>query len=663
MRLSTPLFVAIVFFGEPAAWAQTTFTELALSDSSLHDSPATDFWINSSAPADADLDGDLDLLILGIHVTHATDSTAALIEDRLTLYRNDGPLGDSAWALTPLPAPIGNLQGTRADLAWGDYDSDGDLDVVLCVQGEGGWYQGAMALYRNDGGVLIRTTTVLPDYFESNGAQQVDRRSITWADADNDGDLDLLIPSVFAFVDGHYEYVPTALLRNDGPGQGNAWRFTDVGAAFPPTHEATTAWGDMDTDGDLDLLLADFAEELSFARTYRNDGGVFTEAGLPLPHVSEGTVDWGDADGDGDLDVLAAGLLHDDSTGLGEQAVRIYRNEGTHYEPVLVQQTGGGSWTGFTAATWADYDSDGDVDILVAGGVEVGLDSVGVARVYANEGGTFVLAAELPAPDIGWAVGTFAWYDVDGDGDLDYFVSGGYEENGGPRYVARAQLFRNDAVAMNHPPAPPNDLVAVPTENSVTLSWGAADDDHTPAAALTYNLWVRLAPGSDIVSPQSQPDGSGTRLLPEAGNVSHNTTWTLRDLPEGEYEWTVQAIDNAFNGGAFAPTGTFTIGMVTTGEDGTPPARFALLSPVPNPSGEVAVVRFDLPEAAAVALRVFDLLGREVLALPARPVGAGAARSLAVDVASLPAGSYLYRVEAARGGTTEHRTGQLTVAR
>ena len=65
--------------------------------------------------------------------------------------------------------------------------------------------------------------------------------------------------------------------------------------------------------------------------------------------------------------------------------------------------------------------------------------------------------------------------------------------------------------------------------------------------------------GSDIVSPLARP-GTGQRLLPKAGNVSLNRDWTLRDLPDGEYEWWVQAVDNVKNRSAFRTVGqTLTI--------------------------------------------------------------------------------------------------------
>jgi hypothetical protein len=141
------LALAAVALTAPSARAQQGFTEFALTDPDLNSSPETDFWIASAAPADVDADGDLDLLVAGYFVVYFES-----VEERLTLYRNDGPLDATTWALTPVPVEATGLYFNSADLAWGDYDNDGDPDVVVAAYGE-------TALYRNDDGVLARTCT------------------------------------------------------------------------------------------------------------------------------------------------------------------------------------------------------------------------------------------------------------------------------------------------------------------------------------------------------------------------------------------------------------------------------------------------------------------------------------------------------------------------
>ncbi len=563
---------ATVLLGVQPAHAQLGFTEFALSDPDLNSSPETDFWIASAAPADIDGDGDLDLLVAGYFVVYFQS-----VEHRLTLYRNDGPASATTWNLTPVPLDTSGLYFNAADLAWGDYDNDGDPDVAV------GGYTTPIALFRNDAGVLVRTSTVLPEYLEDSGFSTLDLHSITWVDNDNDGDLDLLIPS----VPDQFNYQPTQLWRNDGPGTGDAWTFTDTGTALPAAANAVSAWSDLEGDGDLDLLLANVSPYGdNFMNVYRNDAGTMQLASSGLAFIRYGMADWGDVDDDGDLDIVYAGNI-DLPNGTGETIVRILFGDAqggyTPFDVVHEFESPTEPWLDFTAVTWADYDSDGDKDLLVSGEWLGNGEIFGRSLVYANSAGAFAPASEpLPAPIAGNAGGAFTWFDIDSDGDLDYFVAGAYYVPGGNGLVeARAQLFRNDAAAPNTAPSAPGNLNATSGGSaSVQLTWNAPSDDATPVGSLTYDLEITL-PGGGSAS---------ARVLPEPGNVDTNTSWTVRDLAPGPYSWSVRALDSAFNGSARA-VGTFTV----AGNVGTPfcsgDGSLATLCPcappnsVPSPSG------------------------------------------------------------------------------
>ena len=393
-------------------------------------------------------------------------------------------------------------------------------------------------LYRNDGGALTAQATALPGYLEdSTYSGSYDLRSLAWADADNDGDLDLLVPSVYD--EESFEY-STRLLRNDGPDGAGGWLFADANAALDPTVHAQSAWADDDGDGDLDLLLVnvDPYTETGFVRRYGNQGGAFTGSDLLGIRLDHGQADWGDADADGDLDLLVAGNIQEaDET--FDTVLRVYRNEGGGYAEITLIDAASADWLDLLAASWADYDSDGDVDLLVTGNF-VGPEEIeGRSEIFANDGGSFApLGVALPAPidSIGRG-GTFTWFDLDGDGDLDYLVAGAYFVPGGNGLVeARMHLYRNGVLASNSAPTAPSDLTAVPTLAGAILEWSPATDDHTPAQALTYDLEVRRA---------GAPAADAERL-PEPGNVSAVTSWSLDGLETGLYTWRVTAVDSAF---------------------------------------------------------------------------------------------------------------------
>lgn len=521
-----------------------TFTEVTPPLDPLWVTDANhDFWLNAAAPADVDGDGDLDFAAIGFFVEYNVSS-----QDRLVVFLNDGPDQDGNWTFSTQDLDLGDQFSGASDLAWGDLDGDGDLDLAVASEG-------ATEIFRNDAGVLARIVTTLPGYREESGyTGAYALGSLTWADADNDADLDLLIPSVF---DSETFSFKTVLMRNDGSDGAGGWRFTDVGAVLDGSVHAQTAWADQDGDGDLDLFMAnvDNLFDDSYVRTYRNEGdGRFT-VGEPIGavRVRYGLGDWADYDGDGDLDILVVGLIQDVDD-VFRNVLRVYVNENGSYVVNPVVETDFFPWLDLYAATWADYDSDGDVDILLTGTTIGDSQIEGRSEIYVNEGGEFfALGGELPAPigSVGRG-GSFTWFDIDGDGDLDYFVAGAYYVPGGNGLVeAQMHLYRNDAVAQNAEPGAPAGLSAEVVGNSVALSWLAASDDSTPTAALTYDLQV-------VPSVEAATLLANQRRLPEPGNVSAVTRWSLDGLAPGSYTWAIRGVDSAYNGGP-AAEGTFAV--------------------------------------------------------------------------------------------------------
>jgi hypothetical protein len=522
-----------------------SFTQQTMLGSELFvTGPNTDFWITAIAPADVDGDGDLDLAVLGFYVVYYES-----VEHILVIFRNNGATG-SGWSFTEQQVPLGEVFSLGAsDLAWGDYDNDGDPDLAVGSEG-------ATVLYRNDAGTLAPAATnpsVLPGYDEASSyTGAYDLRSITWADVDNDGDLDLLLPSVFDR--GTFEY-STRLLRNDGDA-GAAWRFTDTSVSIDPTVHAQSAWADDDGDGDLDLLLTNVDPDsgAGFIKRFENVGGDFVGEDLLGIRVEHGLADWGDYDADGDLDILVAGLIQEEDDTFAT-TLRIYRNDGGTYTPILLPLPNA-NWLDLHAATWADYDSDGDIDLLVTGSFVGDSEIEGQSEIYRNTGGTLTpLGVALPAPidSIGRG-GAFTWFDLDNDGDLDYLVAGAYYVPGGNGLVeAQINLFRNETPAVNRAPTAPSELTTRIRNDGIRLNWAAASDDVTPKAALTYELELRRV---------GQTFGRAMRE-PAPGTLGATDKWTVA-LPPGRYKWSVRAVDAAYNSGP-RTTATLTVTAATSG--------------------------------------------------------------------------------------------------
>jgi hypothetical protein len=97
--------------------------------------------------------------------------------------------------------------------------------------------------------------------------------------------------------------------------------FTDIQAGVPPHYRGAAAWGDMDNDGWLDLVMTGSSTNSLQGEIYLNSGGTFAnKMNAELPRAEDGSVALGDIDNDGRLDVLMTG--HNSSIHLG----RIYQN-------------------------------------------------------------------------------------------------------------------------------------------------------------------------------------------------------------------------------------------------------------------------------------------------------------------------------------------------
>ncbi|MBK7173260.1 MAG: VCBS repeat-containing protein [Bacteroidales bacterium] len=604
-----------------------SFTEITPNDPLFITPADEDFWVNATAPADFDNDGDLDIAVIGYYVIYNVGA-----EYKLVLMRNEGQAGMNEWDFSYVDVPMGSMSSGSSDLAWGDADGDGDLDLVAGSND-------LTFLFLNDSGTLVQSNTTLPGYWEENSQAEFDLRSMSWADFDNDGDQDLLIPSVY---DAQSFSFRTALMRNDGLDSNGDLLFTETGPVLDPTNHAQTAWADVDADQDLDLFVVNIAPlfDNSYIRRYLNqgDGTFLAEEILGSVAVTYGEAQWGDYDGDGDLDILLAGGVNEANGSYTHMVIRIYTNENGTYVPFeAVSNLEADGWFDISAATWADYDSDGDMDILVAGNYNSGTNIEGRARIYSNNNGIFTdSGTELPAPrasgDLG---GTFSWLDMDGDGDLDYYIAGQYFVPGGNGLVeSQMHLYRNDAQIINLPPAAPGGLQSeITAGHTVRLSWEPVIDDHTPTASLTYDLEL-YKDNTPVVIPER---------MPQPGTLSAVNEWVVEGLPDGNYQWIVRAVDAAF-AGSETVVGSFSIGLTTELQE-VMASRISLGQNVPNPASERTKIPFTLPTQAYVTIHVYGALG-QIVAVPLNHTFMQAgSHEISLDTGNLPEGVYYYRLE------------------
>lgn len=522
-------------------------------------------------------------------------------------------------------------------LAWGDYDNDGDLDLVIAGLAPAPDNEYVTRLYRNDGGTMSDVGVGVPGFAEA---------SVAWGDYDRDGDLDLLISGILC------SFPATRIYRNSG---GADPTFHNAYANLPGRRHGAVAWGDYDNDGDLDIALCGGDNsDTEHTQVFRNSGGLnpsFTDAALAsLTALKWGSISWADYDKDGDLDLLVTG--YSSQFGVGDRT-KLYNNNGAATPALGEVQEPAGSGI-YSAADWGDYDNDGDLDLVETGGqslnvhadiyqsddyyfsgINAGLTGVGWGSArwgdYNNDGkldvllvggndhqnGTSVIQQAPTFTDIGAGLAgvggignnsgsSAAWGDYDNDGDLDVALAGR-----GPTVNVISRIYRNDCGTTNTPPTAPTNLAATVNGNTITFSWSPATDAQTPQAGLTYNLRVGTTPGSaNVISPQANLS-NGYRRLPAMGNTNLGTSWTLRVPGAGSYYWSVQAVDGSYAGGPFAAEqGTGVTAVEETDTQGS-----LLRIEGPNPLSKAVTISYNLPTADHVRIGIYDVAGRLVRTL------------------------------------------------
>ena len=93
------------------------------------------------------------------------------------------------------------------------------------------------------------------------------------------------------------------------------------------------------------------------------------------------------------------------------------------------------------------------------------------------------------------------------------------------------------------------------------------------------------------------------------------------------------------------------------------PETFALHGNYPNPFNPSTSINFDLPESADVEIQVIDMIGRQVMTLPATTIAAGANRTVQIDASRLASGPYFYRVIAKMESKTLVETGRMMLVK
>ncbi|HPG39936.1 MAG TPA: FG-GAP-like repeat-containing protein [bacterium] len=261
------------FFRNVGGKSFTRITEAGPGSDTNNSFDAT--WI------DLDKDGRLDLVVSNVRVMGVGDG----IEN--SVYHNNGD-GTFTSLNNAVAADLSNNTST----SWTDIDNDGDLDCFIPDFG----LKDKLYINNNDGSFTAVTNSPVVDYEGISISGQ-------WADYDNDMDMDLFIAT------GYPDARRDVLFNNNG--DGTFVKVTEGDIVNIPTPCWNGSWGDFDNDGDLDIYLCTLPGNNIL---YQNNGdGTFIRI---IDDVSVSstfdacTAIWGDVDKDGDLDLVANDLTN-----------------------------------------------------------------------------------------------------------------------------------------------------------------------------------------------------------------------------------------------------------------------------------------------------------------------------------------------------------------
>ena len=317
------------------------------------------------------------------------------------LYRNNG---DGTFTEAAESAGVTEPRWSTS-CAFADYDRDGNLDLYVvnyivfdidenpwCGLREKGiraycepdnFIAQSDTLYRNNGDGTFTDVTQTAGIYNTTGKGL----GVVWADYNNDGAADIYVAN---------DSTENLFYRNNGDGTFEEVGFM-VGVALSengaPENGMGTTFGDWNNDGWFDLTVTNYAQQTN--TLYHNDAdGFFTDATattktaqLTYPYLGWATA-FIDYDNDGYQDLFVAnGHLHENLAELGQEGTYGQRN-------LLFRNNSNGTFTEISetlgpgmkladvsrGATFADYDLDGDIDIVVT-------NSNTAPRLLRNDGG------------------------------------------------------------------------------------------------------------------------------------------------------------------------------------------------------------------------------------------------------------------------------------
>ncbi len=372
-------------------FCEATDAQQFAHSTALHFPPAFNEYTNQLAIEDIDNDGDLDIVF-----ANGSGFFSASQMQRLRIYINDGTGVFTEESSTR----VGSHTSYARDVEFGDIDGDGDYDMIVAND-----FNSPADLFINDGN----------GFFTDVSATQIPQLSLSsshaaFGDVDNDGDLDLWLTKGGSSRFGSGQ---AQLWENDGTGF-----FTNVTTTQVPQQlidsPMDALFGDLDGDFDLDMIEGHRDVQ---SKLYINGGdGTFTdETSGNLPQ-DDNTYSWdlGDLDNDGDLDLLGV-----NSNPSNAREVLWINNGSASFTNMTTTYLPNSSNPSVddNDSKFFDVDNDGDLDFVIG--------SLGsTERICVFNGSQFIWNSGLIS-SIGDSTMDIEVGDMNGDGTLDIVTGQG----------------------------------------------------------------------------------------------------------------------------------------------------------------------------------------------------------------------------------------------
>jgi hypothetical protein len=491
-----------------------------------------------------------------------------------------------------LPTGPGANDSTTENVDWADVDLDGDFDALFADGGMNGDDQNRLWINQGEaqggaiGFFLDETNAQLP-------AIQDTSRDVDFADIDGDGDPDAVVAN-----DSSFSNQADQILVNQGGSQGGtagffvsetSTRWVNLGVNNGVTSFSSiplasggfidfsgdSVLGDLDADGDMDLLHSSYGWNFSASvphRIFLNDGlGFFEEfnpsgfqltgaiangdpalwaSGLQQNNTtnttgqfadiatSAVTVDLGDLDGDFDVDLVL---------GARQEQPRLFRNElaGGVLSPFVDVTAGAFAQTATGGVVYeqelGDVDEDLDLDLY-------GINWSGFNDVLMLNDGTLVFGPFISIPSSQSDDEEADFFDYDADGDLDVYVANFsgqdklYANQGAPGYglalVANSGAANKIAMGV--------DSVDVELDGDLDLMLAHANNQANVLLVNVTGIADTHAPRV-VVEQVTGPGCSSASPIPVRANVFDNASWEWQ-----RYDTTV--LEVSIDGGPFTAT-------------------------------------------------------------------------------------------------------------